>query len=264
MPPGCGVLFFGAFILFGVGGLAGMVFGMVMPEWRVNHRFVEGRCVVLAKRLGESSGENGPTYRPEIHVRYTADGRQREAWTYDIHGLSTGGRAGQEAILAGFAVGGQYPSWAKDARQAPINARAETAAEKPTFRSAFRKRRCLVPADGFYEWATLGGRKRPFCFRPWADRPLAFAGLWERWNGPEGPVESCAILTTGANELVRPVHDRMPVILPERHWGAWLDPTIQGPGELSPLLRPFPADALRAYPVGDPRDDGPQCLAPAL
>ena len=115
IPPGCGVLFFGVFfglfILFGVGGLAGMVFGMLVPEWRANHRFVEGRCVVLAKRLGQSHDEDGPTYRPEIHVRYTADGRQREAWTYDIHGTYTSGRAGQEAILAGFAVGGQYPCW---------------------------------------------------------------------------------------------------------------------------------------------------------
>jgi putative SOS response-associated peptidase YedK len=159
---------------------------------------------------------------------------------------------------------GLVPSWARDARQAPINARAETAAEKATFRAALRKRRCLVPADGFYEWATLGRRKQPFCFRPWDGRPLALAGLWERWEGPAGPVESCAVLTTEANELVRPVHDRMPVILPERHWAAWLDPAWQDAAALAPLLRPFPSDALRAYPVGDPRHDGPQCLTPAL
>jgi hypothetical protein len=111
MPPGCGVLFFGVFVLFGVGGLAGMVFGMIVPAWRVNHRFVEGRCVVLDKRLGQSQGEDGPTYRPEIHVRYTADGAQREAWTYDIHGTYTNNRADQEAILGAFAIRGQYPCW---------------------------------------------------------------------------------------------------------------------------------------------------------
>ena len=95
----------------------------------------------------------------------------------------------------------------------------------------------------------------------------AFAGLWERWQGPDGPVESCAILTTAANELVRPVHDRMPAILPRQHWAAWLDPTLQEAGELVPLLRPYPADAMRTYPVGalvsNPRNDGPECLAQA-
>ena len=96
----------------------------------------------------------------------------------------------------------------------------------------------------------------------------AFAGLWERWQGPDGPVESCAILTTEANELVRPVHDRVPVILPRQHWAAWLDPTLQEAGELVPLLRPYPADAMRAYPVGalvsNPKNDGPECLAAAV
>jgi putative SOS response-associated peptidase YedK len=161
---------------------------------------------------------------------------------------------------------GLVPSWARDARQAPINAHAETAADKPTFRAALRKRRCLVPASGFYEWAALAGgrRKQPYCFRPGDERPWAFAGLWERWPGPDSPVKSCYILTTGANELVRPVHDRMPIILPRQHWAAWLDPQAQGAGQLVPLLRPCPADAMRAYPVGptvnNPRNDGPVCL----
>jgi putative SOS response-associated peptidase YedK len=160
-------------------------------------------------------------------------------------------------------------SWAKDAKVAPINARAETAADKPMFRAALRKRRCLVPASGFYEWLAVAGakRKQPYCFRAADERPWAFAGLWERWEGPEGPVESCAILTTGANELVRPVHDRMPVILPEGHWPAWLDVGLQDSAALVPMLRPFPADAMRAYPVGplvsNPRNDGPGCLEPA-
>jgi putative SOS response-associated peptidase YedK len=105
---------------------------------------------------------------------------------------------------------------------------------------------------------------RPAALGPGASPAWAFAGLWERWEGPQGPVESCAILTTEANELVRPVHERMPVILPERHWAAWLDAGLQDAGELAPLLRPYPADAMRAYPVGllvnDPRNDGPGCL----
>jgi putative SOS response-associated peptidase YedK len=154
--------------------------------------------------------------------------------------------------------------WAKDVKQAPINARSETAADKPMFRHAMRKRRCLIPTDGFYEWAVVVGRKQPYCFRPASDRPFAFAGLWERWEGPGGPVESCAILTTEANELVRPVHDRMPVILPERHWQEWLDAGLQDAAQLVPLLRPYPVDAMRAYPVGllvnSPKNDGPGCL----
>jgi putative SOS response-associated peptidase YedK len=114
----------------------------------------------------------------------------------------------------------------------------------------------------------VAGRKQPYCFRTWDEKPFAFAGLWPRWQGPEGPVESCTILTTEANELVRPVHDCIPVILPERHRAAWLDPALQEVGELVPLLRPFPADALRAYPVGvlvnNPRNDRPGCLTAAV
>jgi putative SOS response-associated peptidase YedK len=151
---------------------------------------------------------------------------------------------------------------------APINARSETAADKPLFRAALRKRRCLVPASGVYEWLALAGgkRKQPYCFRPWDERPWAFAGLWERWQGPEGPVESCAILTTAANDLVRPVHDRMPVILPERHWEEWLDRNAQDAAALVPLLLPYQPEAMRAYPVaqvvGNPRNDRPDCLEP--
>jgi putative SOS response-associated peptidase YedK len=165
---------------------------------------------------------------------------------------------------------GLVAPWAKDTKVAPINARSETAADKPLFRAALRKRRCLVPASGFYEWLALAGekRKQPYCFRPGDERPWAFAALWERWQGPDGPVESCAILTTGANELVRPVHDRMPVILPRQHWAAWLDPQAQDAAAVAPLLLPYPAHAMRAYPVGpmvsNPRNDGPECLTAAV
>jgi putative SOS response-associated peptidase YedK len=197
------------------------------------------------------------TSLPELLPRYNI------APTQPVLAVRAAG-SGREAALLRW---GMVAPWAKDTRQAPINARAETAADKPTFRHALRKRRCLVPASGFYEWAAVGGRKQPYCFRPWDERPWAFAGLWERWEGEGTPVESCAILTTEANELVRPVHDRMPVILPERHWAAWLDPQVQDAGALVPLLRPFPSDAMRAYPVGplvnNPRNDGPACLEPA-
>jgi putative SOS response-associated peptidase YedK len=112
---------------------------------------------------------------------------------------------GREAALLRW---GLVAPWAKDMRQAPINALAETVIDKPTFRHALRERRCLVPASGFFAWATLGRRKQPICSRPWA-----FAGLWERWQGPDSAVESWAILTTGANVLVRPVRDRVLVIV---------------------------------------------------
>jgi putative SOS response-associated peptidase YedK len=194
---------------------------------------------------------------PELAPRYNI------APTQPVLAVRAGGTGREAAVLRW----GLVPPWSRDLKQAPINARAETAPEKPTFRHAFRKRRCLVPADGFYEWAALGGRKQPFCFRPWDERPWAFAGLWERWEGPGGPVENCAILTTEANELVRPAHDRMPVILPQQHWAAWLDRDAQDTAALVPLLRPYPADATRAYPVGplvnNPRNDEPECLAPA-
>ncbi len=163
---------------------------------------------------------------------------------------------------------GLVPSWAKDAKLAQINARAETAPDKPMFRSAFRKRRCLIPASGFYEWQATGGkRKQPFCIRLADDKPFAFAGLWERWEGPDGPVESCCILTTEANDLVRPIHDRMPVILDPRHFDQWLDPKQRDAAALAPLLRPFAVDAMKAYPVSpwvnDPRHDDARCLEPA-
>jgi putative SOS response-associated peptidase YedK len=164
---------------------------------------------------------------------------------------------------------GLIPSWARDAKIAhsPINARAETVAEKPAFRAAFKKRRCLVAASGWYVWqATNGKQKQPYHFHMRDGKPCAFAGLWERWHGTDGePVETCAILTTGANELVRPVHDRMPVVLAPDDFAAWLDPRTP-PDRLHALLRPYPAGAMEAVPVGryvsNPRNEGPQCLAP--
>jgi putative SOS response-associated peptidase YedK len=176
-------------------------------------------------------------------------------------------RLGEHGRELGPLRWGLVPSWAKDAKFAPINARAETAAAKPTFRHAMRKRRCLVPADGFYEWLRQGKLKQPFCFRLVEDKPCAFAGLWERWEGPDGPVETCCILTTEANELVRPVHDRMPVMLERTNFEQWLDPAEQAAEALAWMLRPYRAEAMRAYPVSplvnSPKNDDVRCLEPA-
>jgi putative SOS response-associated peptidase YedK len=164
---------------------------------------------------------------------------------------------------------GLVPSWSEDPAigNRLINARAETAAEKPAFRSAFRHRRCLVLADGFFEWKRLGGRKQPYYFRMHDGRPFALAGLWEHWEGDSQGIDSCTVLTTDSNDLLRPVHDRMPVILEAKDYDLWLDPAVHDPEVLRPVLRPYPSEAMTAYPVSalvnNPRNDKPQCVEPA-
>ena len=165
---------------------------------------------------------------------------------------------------------GLVPGWAgdPDVGSRLINARAETAAEKPSFRAAFRSRRCLVPADGFYEWQAAGRRKTPHLIRPRQPGPFAFAGLWERWHDPgDVCLETAAILTTEANEAVRPIHERMPVLLRPQDYAAWLDPFRRQAADLQPLLRPWPAEDTDIRPVGpwvsNPRHEGPRCLEPA-
>ncbi len=164
---------------------------------------------------------------------------------------------------------GLIPFWAKDETigNRLINARAESAADKPSFRSAFKHRRCLVPADGFFEWATTGDGKQPYHIRFADRRPFAFAGLWERWSADNEPtVESCTILTTKPNELVADLHDRMPVILPAARFADWL---VDGPlssDAAEALLLPHPPDGMEAVPVStrvnSPRHDDPDCLEP--
>lgn len=137
---------------------------------------------------------------------------------------------------------GLIPSWAKDPSIGPrlINARAETAAEKPAFRAAFSHRRCLVPADGFYEWTRGKTGKQPFLVTLSDRSTFAFAGLWERWQTPAGEfTETCTLLTTDANELLRPIHDRMPVILRSEDYDTWLDTSLKNPDALKHLLRPY-------------------------
>jgi putative SOS response-associated peptidase YedK len=162
---------------------------------------------------------------------------------------------------------GLVPGWAKDPAigNRLINARAESAAEKPAFRNAMRRRRCLVLADGFYEWQHTGRKKQPYFVHLPDDRPFAFAGLWEAWEGPNhAMLETCTILTTNANELVRPLHDRMPVILPPPAYARWLDPAISDPRQLAPLLAPYPSEQIEAYPVGSAvntaANDTPGCV----
>lgn len=162
---------------------------------------------------------------------------------------------------------GLIPSWAKDAKIGAklINARAETLSEKPSFRSAFKRRRCLVIADGFYEWQKLTTGKQPMYLS--LDRqPFSFAGLWEHWQSAEGSeVESCTIITTEANDLMRPIHDRMPVILAPQDYDRWLDPQ-SGSDRLQSLLRPYPAAEMNAYPVSsqvnNPRNEDAGCIVP--
>jgi putative SOS response-associated peptidase YedK len=170
---------------------------------------------------------------------------------------------------------GLIPSWAKDPSMGArlINARAETVAEKPAFRTAFKRRRCLIIADGFYEWQQLGKVKQPHYFyvsdrngaAPDHRRPFALAGLWEHWESTEGDViESCTILTTESNDLLRPIHERMPVILSQQDYNRWLDPNLQNPEQLRPLLHPYPPETMGSYPVNpkvnSPKYDTPDCI----
>lgn len=146
---------------------------------------------------------------------------------------------------------GLVPSWTNDPSTGfkMINARSESVATMPSFREPFRLRRCLIPADGFYEWKREGKQKLPFCFTLADESVFAFAGLWDRWKSPQGQwIESCSILTTKPNELMRDIHDRMPVILERDSYERWLDPGFQRVSELLPMLKPC-AEAMRRYRV---------------
>lgn len=152
---------------------------------------------------------------------------------------------------------GLIPPWADDPGIGGrlINARSETAAQKPSFRVAFRRRRCLIPVDGFYEWSVVPGqrRKQPWFFSARDRRPLAFAGLWESWRSPTAPdsppLPTCTILTGAPNAVVAPIHDRMPVILERSAWDAWLDPANEDVDALIAMLGPAPDDLLSVWPV---------------
>ena len=165
---------------------------------------------------------------------------------------------------------GLIPSWAKDAKigYKMINARAETIFDKPAFRSAVKQRRCLVLADGFYEWRkTEEGGKIPTYARLRSGKPFGFAGLWESWQSPEGKaLKTCAIVTTEPNDLMRPIHDRMPVVVRKELQATWLDSQLTGKEELSQILQPYPSEEMEAFAVSklvnSPSMDRPECTQP--
>jgi putative SOS response-associated peptidase YedK len=173
--------------------------------------------------------------------------------------------AEREAV---FLKWGLVPRWAKDAGigNKLINARSETVTEKPSFREAFARRRCLVPMEGFYEWARRADRKRPFYFHMRDGEPFAVAGLWEVWEGGGGRLETCTLLTTSANELLAPYHDRMPVILRPEDYDLWLDAGVRSADRLLPLLRPYPREEMTTYGVrpvvNSPSNESPRCVEP--
>ena len=168
-----------------------------------------------------------------------------------------------------FLKWGLVPRWAKDPAigNRLINARAETVTEKPSFRDAFSRRRCLVPMEGFYEWARRGDSKRPFYFHMRDGEPFAVAGLWEVWEGDGDPLATCTLLTTSANELLAGYHGRMPVILRPEDYDLWLDAGVRSAERLLPLLRPYPREEMTTYAVSpmvnSPSNDSPRCVEPA-
>jgi putative SOS response-associated peptidase YedK len=167
-------------------------------------------------------------------------------------------------------IWGLVPPWAREPAIGArlINARAETVTQKRAYRDAFRRRRCLVAADGFYEWQPRGRNlKQPYHVTPEREELFAIAGLYERWAGAEGrTLDTCTLITTEANERMRAIHGRMPVLLPRDAWSAWLDPDARGAEELQALLRPSSEESLRLQPVGlrvnDTRHDDPECIRP--
>jgi len=164
---------------------------------------------------------------------------------------------------------GLIPAWSRDPKMGGrlINARAETVASKPSFRDAFRKRRCLIPADGFYEWKATGDKtKQPYFITRGDARPFAFAGLWEHWKQNESAIDSCTIITTDASPHLRALHERMPVILAPEDYDRWLDPQQHDPAQLEPLLDSGESESLTFLPVStlvnSPRNDVPECAEP--
>ncbi len=196
------------------------------------------------------------SYRPRYNIAPT---QEILALIADVHGQRI------ESFRWGL-----IPQWAKDPKigNKLINARAETLCEKPSFRDAAKQRRCLILADGFYEWRrTSQGKKIPVYIRLKSKEPFGFAGLWESWRSPEGQtLKTCTIVTTEPNELLAPIHDRMPVIVPKELEDFWLDPSPKARAELERLLRPYRAEELELFEVSSlvnsPANDQPGCVEP--
>jgi putative SOS response-associated peptidase YedK len=208
----------------------------------------------------------------EIVVDEAPPPRFNVAPTLDVLAVAESRRSGQRRL--GTFKWGLVPSWAKDPSigNRMINARAESAADKPAFRTALARRRCLIPADGFYEWQRVEkGPKRPHLIRHRDGSPLALAGLWEVWRPPgagdDDPwLRTCTIVTTSANDAIAPLHDRMPVLVAPGDWDRWLDPSVDDPAAIADLLVPAPADVVEIIPVStavnDVRNDGPDLVEP--
>ena len=208
---------------------------------------------------------------PDLEPRYNIAPSQSAPVVRIAAAGTAAGTANSAARELAMPRWGLIPSWAKDASigHKMINARSETVAEKPSFRSAFRHRRCLVPADGFYEWRTEGALKQPFRIGMAQGGPFAFAGLWESWPGnddDDAAVETFTILTTEANRRLHPIHPRMPVILAPEAYQTWLDGRPETTERALALLRPFAGEKMAFYRVSrrvnSPRNDDPDCLEP--
>jgi putative SOS response-associated peptidase YedK len=165
-------------------------------------------------------------------------------------------------LEASYLVWGLIPSWSRE-QKGFINARSETLEDKPSFSEPFQRRRCLIPADGFFEWKRLGRAKQPFYFQLKDESPFAFAGVWDKWQRDGDSITSCAIITTTSNELLATIHDRMPVILTPKSYDAWLHPEAM-PADLKHLLSPFPASGMTCHPVSSavnyPENEGEQLI----
>jgi putative SOS response-associated peptidase YedK len=211
----------------------------------------------IAARLAEVFDVPEPNWTPRYNIAPTQP--------VLAVGLTVGQHGGDSARAARLLRWGLIPSWAKEETIGSklINARSETVAEKPSFRSAFKQRRCLILADGFYEWKRMPSKKQPYYFQRTDQEPFAFAGLWEHWHREGLTIDSCTILTTEANALLQPIHDRMPVILSPEDYDRWLDPGTP-PVELQTLLRPADPDAMQTYPVSPlvnrPSYDSADCI----
>jgi len=238
--------------------------GLLLIEWRTAYRSLP-MCGRFTLRTPPSVVQTlfNTSAPPAVTARYNIAPTQRAPVVRRADG-------GRQIALARW---GLTPSWAKDLKSAArmINARSETVSSKPAFRSAFKHRRCLVPADGYFEWKKYGKEKTPIYFTRDDDSLMAFAGLWESWQDPEdaaaAAVESFTILTTEANTLAAGVHDRMPVIIDTQDFDLWLDPAAATGSALQQLFQPYDAGALRATTVNahvnKVANDDPRCIEPA-